>query len=732
MKKLFKSRTLLGAIASIALCISLIAGATFAIFTSEAKVNIAVTSGKVRVTATLEDVKLYSLENIDMSTLTGTEIDRTSAGKFINGGEATLDGNALVLDRLTPGDKVVFNINVANDSNVAIKYRTLLSVKDDGLFEALKVSVGDKTSGAASDWTESAAAGTLSTEQCEIELPVSAGNQYQDKSCKIVFGVEAVQGNVDVNTVANGEVYNEKQLRYALYGAPTDGTKKVITLKSDITLEMMYAAENFDNVIVADNAEGDTFNHYKIGVHPTAEDPSHWNPLVTGQTQEEKVVYGAYYNTGAKDERIARLVVKEGQNVVIDLNGYTIKKASRATHGDWSNVCTDIIGNYGTLKLTDSSVKTGTVKGNGYISCNGAVVHNYDGATCTIEKVNVNGNAAGMSEGTGQYVLANDGGVMIVDSANVYDTATSASLLVSTAGRVMVKGNAVLTHKYSKTVNCKGGEIIIESGVKLVSDEYAVYAKAGTVTVKEGVEIEGTGILYEDGGEIICTTYPVHFKQSTPETTDKLYDALVSGGGINVNKDMELGDDSRFTYGVDLKNKGKINLALNGVLTAGEGVSGGAFGCMKVGAGTKLTVSANDNGRFVNESANSNINIMGGEVVVNGGDFKSAGDCFLFYADQPNGKMYLTINDGNFEAAWRVVSFPGLFDAVITINGGTFKAGADGVIALIWGTGENRATVTIGGGKFYNWDPSAYVDAATHVVTSTVDGADTVYTVTAK
>ena len=55
MKKLFKSKTFLGAVLSIALCVSLIAGATFAIFTSESKVNIAVNSGTVKVTATVSN-----------------------------------------------------------------------------------------------------------------------------------------------------------------------------------------------------------------------------------------------------------------------------------------------------------------------------------------------------------------------------------------------------------------------------------------------------------------------------------------------------------------------------------------------------------------------------------------------------------------------------------------------------------------------------------------------------
>ena len=731
MKKLFKSKTFLGAITSIALCVSLIAGATFAIFTSESKVNIAVTSGKVNVTATVGNLKLYSLDNINANTLTGTEKERTAEGKFLNEGTATLSGNTLSLDKLTPGDKVTFDIDIANNSDVTVKYRTLLSVRDSGLFEALEVSIGGRTAGSASDWTVKNAGEGIASEQCSIELPVFATDEYQGKSCQIDFIVEAVQGNVDESTVNNGDVYDEKQLRRALYEAPSDGTKKVIRLKSDVTLQMLYAADNYSHSgeNLADNAEGDTFNRYKLGVHPLASDPNHWNPLVVNQTQEERLVYGAYYHMAATDERIGRLIVKNGQNVVIDLNGYTIRKASRATHGDWGNTCTDIIANYGTLTLTDSSANPGTVMGNGYISCGGAVVHNYNGATCTIEKINVNGNAAGMSARTGQYVLANEG-TMTVDSANVYDDATSASLLVSTSGTVTVKGNTVFNHPYTKAVNCKGGEIAIEGGVKIISEKYAVYAAAGTVTVKDGVVLEGAGILYEDGGEIICNQYPVQMKMVTPATANELYDALNNGGGIAVNENITLSDDSRFEYGMALANKGRIKLNINGTLSSGS-VSGYSFGCMRVGEGTILNISAGENGKFVNNSSNSNVNIDNGKVVVNGGDFLSAGHCFFFYTDQPNEKMELTINAGNFDAAWSVVSFPGGYKAKVTINGGTFK-GAEGVVALQWGTGENAATVVINGGTFYNWDPSAYVNSETHTVTQTTVGSDTVYTVTAK
>ena len=298
------------------------------------------------------------------------------------------------------------------------------------------------------------------------------------------------------------KVSDEKELRTALFNAPTDGSGVKIVLQDDITLEMLYAAENFGTVTLSDNAEGDTFNRYKTGVHPTAEDPNHWNTLVTNQTAEEKAAYGAYYHMAANDERIARLVVKANQDVIIDLNGHNLSKAARATHGDWSNTCTDIIANYGKLKVTDS-VGTGVVMGHGYNSCNGAVLHNY-GGTMIVENVKVDGNAAGMTAGTGQYVIVNDGGATIIDGANVYDTLATvdASLLVNTAGTMTIKGNATLNHPNTKNINVKGGEVFVENAT-IISDKYAIYAKGGTVEVTDAsVTVTGTGTMTEAGGTI--------------------------------------------------------------------------------------------------------------------------------------------------------------------------------------------------------------------------------------
>ena len=150
MKKFFKSKTFLGAVLSIALCVSLIAGATFAIFTSEASVNIAVTSGTVKVMATVSDFAATSPEKI---TSEGVVVDDTYVAGFTNGGEATQNGNEITLKNVTPGDKVTFKITVKNESTVKIQYRTKVTASEDnGLFGALKIKIGEYEGMGISEW----------------------------------------------------------------------------------------------------------------------------------------------------------------------------------------------------------------------------------------------------------------------------------------------------------------------------------------------------------------------------------------------------------------------------------------------------------------------------------------------------------------------------------------------------------------------------------------------------
>lgn len=198
-----KKKALLSSILTIALCLSLIAGSTFALFTSSSEVNVAVTSGKVEVEANITGLTPYSVKPNPIS---GTIVDEyghkydyeKQNSAFINGGTAVLVGNELTLDKVTPGDKVTFTIEIANKSDVITQYRTLVyCTSNDGLFSGLEIGLDGNTFNgfAYTEWTTLAAGADIQDVAVTVELPVTAGNEYQSTSASLCFIVEAVQGN---------------------------------------------------------------------------------------------------------------------------------------------------------------------------------------------------------------------------------------------------------------------------------------------------------------------------------------------------------------------------------------------------------------------------------------------------------------------------------------------------------------------------------------------------------
>ena len=188
MKSARKS-TLISAVLAIAMCVSLLAGSTFALFTSESKVNLTVTSGNVEVVASIENIeKSYVDEN-----------GETVSGKLF-GGDATFADGTLSLDNIVPKDTVKFNVKIANNSSVAIKYRTVVTVvEDNGLASSLSIDlagyqmIGTK---AASAYAKLDAGEQPEVLPVTITLPES--ETTQGKSCKLSVSVEAVQGNAAV------------------------------------------------------------------------------------------------------------------------------------------------------------------------------------------------------------------------------------------------------------------------------------------------------------------------------------------------------------------------------------------------------------------------------------------------------------------------------------------------------------------------------------------------------
>ena len=221
-----KKGILVGAIATIALCVSIVTGATFALFTSETKTNVVVKAGTVSVTATIKD-ELTATHGV-----WNEEKGIYEEKDFLLAGEnaAALDEKkqTLTLDNIVPTDKVSFTIAVKNDSTVPIKYRTIVAcTKDDGLAGGLSVTIDEQkfTTSAIGEWTQIAAKGEIADVNVTVELPFDADNKYQNKSCTLSYKVEAVQANGKTNngvTITGGSMALNNNINVGV----ADGTSK--------------------------------------------------------------------------------------------------------------------------------------------------------------------------------------------------------------------------------------------------------------------------------------------------------------------------------------------------------------------------------------------------------------------------------------------------------------------------------------------------------------------------
>ncbi len=199
-----KKNIIISSFATIALCLSLLMGSTFALFTSESKVNIAVTSGKVSVVANIDENSVQTKQLYD------TQYEDGKDNMFE--GVATFGEEGLTLEKFVPGDGIKFNIVVKNESNVTVKYRTIISCENDnGLFAGLNVTIGDKVGyngiTCVADWAQLAVGSEDAIVPVTIELPEGAGNEYQDKTCTVSYKVEAIQGNAQVENPEDGVIY---------------------------------------------------------------------------------------------------------------------------------------------------------------------------------------------------------------------------------------------------------------------------------------------------------------------------------------------------------------------------------------------------------------------------------------------------------------------------------------------------------------------------------------------
>ncbi len=210
-----KNKLLFSSFVSIILCFSLICGATFALFTSESKVNVAVTSGTVKVEA-------YLKEQPKLSSTLGENLPQTTA-------VYDQTTNSMKITNMVPGDVVDFTIDVYNKSDVTIKYQAFMKTVDKDLFDGLVLKIDGQVisdSGRVetpwADLAPATGANPFMSMPIQISMPEDAGNVYQAKSVEFTFGIRAIQGNARalISTFSEEELpnYNDTNEVYIASG----------------------------------------------------------------------------------------------------------------------------------------------------------------------------------------------------------------------------------------------------------------------------------------------------------------------------------------------------------------------------------------------------------------------------------------------------------------------------------------------------------------------------------
>jgi len=254
-----KKRVVLMAILTIVLCFSITVGATFSLFTSESEVNVAVTYGKVDVSARMENLKAYSGKwNDEKKVYESVELNGLT---FETLGSVNAIDNNIVINNMAPMDKITFDIVIENNSTITSLYQTMFTsnaeTEDGGLLNDLVITVTEDNNelvdvkkignNVISDWKFLPLVQNndkvIKTVNVSIELPFDA-TENEGVSGNIYFKVNAVQGNAHVENPKEDTddvkyIYSKIDLEKFRDDVNSGNTykKKTVVLMNDIDLQ---------------------------------------------------------------------------------------------------------------------------------------------------------------------------------------------------------------------------------------------------------------------------------------------------------------------------------------------------------------------------------------------------------------------------------------------------------------------------------------------------------------
>ena len=401
MKTRMKKVSLITSVTLMLLCLILITGSTFSLFTSKAGNDIAVNSAVVGVEAEITELALSSLG------------EAQNGDTFANGGSAKYENKVLAVKDMTPGDKIDFNVIITNGSNVDIRYRVVWSIEGE-LSDVLATTVdGEAFENGTSEWTLwTADSGKEKTIKVSVELPIEVDDEYQDKSADIHFVVEAIQGNGVGHITDEFDTTQYVTTPTGLREAFKNGGKVVLSgdVESDgesfeipagVTVDLDLNGKNIsdgDGNAIVNNGTLNITDSAAVTVFALRRSAAIGGSIISGSTyainnsgtlEIESIVCGGVFNSGAltidggtfvNTVSGKHTVYHNGSSLVINGGSFENHSANATVYAAAANA---VINNGTFTQVTKSYL----LDGNGGITVNGGMFYGYvndDGTVDTI------------------------------------------------------------------------------------------------------------------------------------------------------------------------------------------------------------------------------------------------------------------------------------------------------------------------------------------------------------
>ena len=712
MRKTQKKSRLAFPLLALVVCLVLVTGSTFSLFTSQTGVNIAVTSGTVKMTAIIDNNSLVlSSKGVDQDALV-----------FENGGTASLttkDGYPyLELVNITPGDSVEFEIDLKNESNVDLQYRvtwfvastnpTVVGEETFDLYDVLVAEAdGVAISNGTSQWTlwqpSSEADKMEKTIKVSITFPMGALDQleeyknYMGQTVDIGFTVEAVQANGTAEYSEIAYIDDATGLQDAINAGATE-----IILNKDIDLADTIEIGELNNINLylagnsITNLNGDAIeNNGTLIVYPG-------DYVATYSLRSAPVVGSIISDNGSAIVNNGTLIIYGGNieapksEVAIENNGTATVNAAAITGSVVSS---------GTLTLENSEITAEgeqaaiSTEGTGSVIVNGGTYTNeaengvvvsgnvkvdgghfdgaFEGAEGSAPVINggtftdtsasdfvAGDNILGDKDGDGEFEigLPTEFGMVATVNGEYYESLSDAFEAAKTGDTVtfvadVEEADGILISDKNLTVDLAGYTFTVSEGASVSNRVFKIIGNS-VVTIKNGT-LKATGNAYGT----------IRTEGAANVTLDKLSLYNYRGGGLNVKAvtgtTVTINNCEIYSqYGGGVEASGG-NIVLNDTKIDQQGVydNGWYSVAMEINSSGKITVNS---GEYYGKAIETDANASGGNAIAfilsSGGTLEINGGTFT-------GVVAETAAASNFCGIIYADRA-----AVVNINGGTFNS----------------------------------------------------------